>query len=60
MENHLIILVLLTIGVFAANAFFISHGKHTGAQSAASQVAVTFDRLQGCWLCSGGSSNYQP
>jgi len=27
---------------------------------AASQVAVTCDRLQGRWLCLHGSSNYQP
>ena len=27
---------------------------------AARQAAVTFDRLQGRWLCPDGSSNYQP
>ena len=60
MHNHLIILVFLTIEVFAGMAFFMFQGKATGAQSAASQIAVTFDRLQGRWLCPGGSSNYQP
>jgi hypothetical protein len=46
---HLIILVLLTVGVFAGMAVFISHSRHTGAQSTAAQAAEGFDRLQGRW-----------
>jgi hypothetical protein len=49
MYIHMIILVLLTVGVFAAMALFISHGKHPGAQSDPSRAAAGFDRLQGRW-----------
>ena len=44
MYLHMIVLVLLTLGVFAAMAIFISHSRHTGAQAAAG-----FDHLQGRW-----------
>ena len=35
MYLHMIVLVLLTLGVFAAMAVFISHSRHTGASHAA-------------------------
>jgi hypothetical protein len=60
MHNHLIILVFLTIEAFAGMAFFMLQGKATRAQSATSQVAVTFGHLQGRGLCPSGSNNYQP
>ena len=39
MYVHMVVLVLLTVGVFAAMALFISHSKHTGAQSTAPPAA---------------------
>ena len=55
MYIHMIILVLLTLGVFAAMAVFISHSRHTGAQSTAPAARSLrhpkgFDRLKGRWL----------
>jgi hypothetical protein len=60
MYIHMIILVLLTIGVFAGMALFISHDKHTGAQSTAPPAAkesvaksnskVGFESLKGRWM----------
>ena len=54
------ITVLLTVGVIAAVAFFLLHGKPTGAQSPAPPVTKEsiappeaksgFDRLKGRWL----------
>jgi hypothetical protein len=54
------ITVLLTVGVIAAAAFFLLHGKQTGAQSPAPPVTkesiappeakAGFDRLKGRWL----------
>jgi hypothetical protein len=59
MYVHMVILVLLTIGVFAAMAFFISHSEHTGAQSTAPPAAKEsvakpdsnkgFESLKGRW-----------
>jgi hypothetical protein len=53
------ITVLLTVGVITAAAFFLLHGKPTGAQSpapqttkesaAAPEVKAGFDRLKGRW-----------
>ena len=54
------ITVLLTIGVITAAAFFLLHGKQTGAQSpsppvtkesvATPETKAGFDRLKGRWL----------
>jgi len=54
------ITVLLTVGVITAAAFFLLHGKQTGAQSpsppvtkessATPETKVGFDRLKGRWL----------
>jgi uncharacterized protein (DUF2147 family) len=59
MYVHMVILVLLTIGVFTTMAFFILHGKQTGVQSAASPAAkesvaqpeakTGFESLKGRW-----------
>ena len=59
MYVHMVIIVLLTVGVFAAMALFISHSRHTGAQSTAPPAAkesvakpgvrVGFDSLKGRW-----------
>ncbi len=53
------ITVVLTVGVITAAAFFLLHGKQTGAQSpsppvtkesvAAPEVKAGFDRLKGRW-----------
>jgi len=60
MYVHVAILVILTVGVFAGMALFISHGKQSGAQSpsppvtkesmATPEAKVEFDRLKGRWL----------
>jgi hypothetical protein len=60
MNVHMAILVILTVGVFAAMALFISHGKQTGAQSTATPAAkepiarlegkAEFESLKGRWL----------
>ena len=60
MYVHMVVLVLLTVGVFAAMALFISHSKHTGAQSTAPPAAKEsvakpdanqgFDSLKGRWM----------
>ena len=57
---HMVVLVLLTVGVFAGMALFISHSKHTGAQSTAPPAAkesvaksdskVGFDSLKDRWM----------
>lgn len=54
------VLVLLTVGVFAGMAVFISHSRHNGAQTTAPPAAkesvakpdskVGFDRLKGRWM----------
>ena len=49
MYLHMIVLVLLTLGVFAAMAFFISHSRHTGASPPPPRLRQGFDRLQGRW-----------
>jgi hypothetical protein len=59
MYVHIVVLVLLTIGVFAAMAFFISPSEHTGAQSTAPPAAQEsvakpdsnkgFESLKGRW-----------
>jgi hypothetical protein len=59
MYVHMVVLVLLTVGVFAAMALFISHSKHTGAQSTAPPAAKEsvakpdsnkgFESLKGRW-----------
>jgi len=56
---HMVILILLTVGVFAAMAFFIHHWKRTGAQSTATPAAkesvtrpeakTEFESLNGRW-----------
>jgi len=60
MYVHMAILVILTVGVFAAMALFISHAKQTGAQSTATPAAkepiarlegkAGFESLKGRWL----------
>ena len=60
MYVHMVVLVLLTIGVFAGMALFISHSKHTGAQSTAPPAAKEsvakpdsnkrFESLKGRWM----------
>jgi hypothetical protein len=60
MYVHMAILVMLTVGVFAAMALFISHSKQTGAQSIATPAAkepiarlegkAEFESLKGRWL----------
>jgi hypothetical protein len=59
MYAHMAGLVLLTVGVFATVAIFISHSKQTGAQSTAQPAAREsvakpdpekgFKSLKGCW-----------
>jgi hypothetical protein len=59
MYVHMAILVILTVGAFAAMALFISHGKQTGAQSTATPAAkepiarlegkAEFESLKGRW-----------
>jgi hypothetical protein len=59
MFAHMVVLVLLTVGVFAGMAMLISHGKQTGAQSTAPPAAkgsvakldskAGFARLKGRW-----------
>ncbi|MFZ5451575.1 MAG: hypothetical protein ACOZF2_06860 [Thermodesulfobacteriota bacterium] len=49
MFAHMVILVLLTAGVLTAMALFISHARHNGVQSTASQTAAGFDPLRGRW-----------
>jgi hypothetical protein len=59
MYGHIVILVLLVVGVFTGMAFFILHGKQTGAQSsnplaarepvAAAEVKAGFHPLKGRW-----------
>jgi hypothetical protein len=59
MYLHMAVLVLLTVGVFAAMALLISHSKNTGAQSTAPPATkesvakpdhrVGFDSLKGRW-----------
>jgi hypothetical protein len=59
MYVHMVVLVLLTVGVFAGMALLISHSRHTGAQSTAPPAAkesvakpdsqVGFDSLKGRW-----------
>jgi hypothetical protein len=53
MYAHMLLLILLTIGVFAGMAFFIHHWRQAGAQSPgppATEIKAGFDRLQGRWL----------
>jgi hypothetical protein len=60
MYVHMAILVILTVGVFAAMALFISHAKQTGAQSTATPASkepiarlegkAEFESLKGRWL----------
>jgi hypothetical protein len=57
---HMAILTFLTIGVFVAMAFFISHSQQSGAQSTAPPAAKDsvakpdpdkrFKRLEGSWI----------
>jgi len=60
MYAHMAILVILTVGVFAAMALLISHSRQTGAQSIATPAAkesivrvegkAEFESLKGRWL----------
>ena len=59
MYVHMVIIVLLTVGVFAAMALFIAHSKNTGAQSTTPPAAKEsvakpdsnkgFESLKGRW-----------